>query len=880
MPDDALISDPGLHRKFLEYNRAFRINNSRVGCILVMVLVPFGATLDFFVYPGQWIFFLKLRMLCSLLTMGIWWALSKTWGQRHYRLLGMSWFMLPTFFISLFIFYTEGVLSPYYAGLNLVLIGVTWVAQMDVVESVIAVVLTLVMYTLACWGKGSISSALLFNNYYFIVLTGIIVVTGSYYLNKLRYREYILRFALDQSKADLENSNTKLIELDRAKSNFFANISHELRTPLTLLIGPLDRLRVRENPPSQEERAEMLDIMYQNAMRLLRLINDLLTLVRMDSGKMEVRPERVELEPFIEGICRSVSAMAREKDIALSWEIRCDREGFVALDRDKVEKILLNLLFNAFKFTPESGRVRVTAVGEEGRVELAVHDTGTGMSEEDVSRVFERFWQAESSSNRRFQGVGLGLAMVRDLARLHGGEVRVKSRLGVGTSMQVTLDASMELASPEEHLDTGSEPAASQDWLGQLYRRAEFFPAHVRGAARQEQDPEARDGGPEKPLILVADDEPEMMRFLRSQLKSRFRLHEASDGLQAVGLAEKNRYQLILLDFMMPHLDGVEVVKRLRDMPEHRSVPVIILTARADEDSKIHALEAGATDFLSKPFASTELLVRCRNLAAAYELQQEFENKTRRLEEAMKLIKETEMQMVQQAKMASLGQLSAGLLHEINNPLNFATTALFLLKKRMLQPETPADALEKPMKDLQDGIRRVADIVSSLREFTHPDAKRFEAVDLNEVTTQAVRFVQIQKSEILLEMQVEVGCRIQGNANQLIHLCINLLQNAADSLREKGGAGKRIGIVGKREGGEVVLIVEDNGKGMSEEVRTRIFEAFFTTKKVGQGVGLGLSICHRIVEQHGGAIEVESLENEWCRFKLRFPALERTKTKT
>jgi signal transduction histidine kinase len=877
MPEAEISSNEGLRKKFLEYNQGFRIANSRVGCILVIVLVPFGALLDWFVYPNEVAFFFLLRMLCSLVTLGIWWALKQPWSHPYYRLWGMAWFVQPTFFICLMIYFTEGVKSPYYAGLNLVLIGVTWVAQMDAIESLIAVLLTLLMYGLACWGQGSYSLALLFNNLYFISLTGVIVVTGGYYLNKLRYREYVLRFALDQSKADLESSNAKLIELDKAKSNFFANISHELRTPLTLLIGPLDRMRVRENPPDPAEREEMLDIMYQNAMRLLRLINDLLALVRMDSGKMQLRPERMELRPFIEGICRSVSAMAEEKKIDLQWEVRSEGDGHVVLDRDKVEKILLNLVFNAFKFTPEGGRVGIRALQEGGRLELVVRDTGKGMTQEEVSRVFERFWQAESASNRRFQGVGLGLALVRELAHLHGGEVKVESQAGVGTSMQVTLDVSMAPMPPEEHLAEETAATGSGDWLGQLYRRAEFFPAHVRGSAPQNGAAEAAES--ELPLVLVADDEPEMMRFLRSQLKGKFQLHEAADGRQAVELAEKNRYQLILLDFMMPHLDGVEVVRRLRAMPEHRSVPVIILTARADEDSKIHALEAGATDFLSKPFASTELLVRCRNLSSAYELQREFEDRTRRLEEAMRLIKETETQMVQQAKMASLGQLSAGLLHEINNPLNFATTALFLLKKRMGQNGAAPESLEKPMKDLQDGIRRVADIVSSLREFTHPDAKLFETVDLSEVVGQAVRFVQIKSSEIRLQMEIAPECRIHGNANQLIHLCINLLQNAVDSLKEKNGDGQRIAITGRMDNGRIALVFEDNGKGMSEEVRKRVFEAFFTTKKVGQGVGLGLSICHRIVEQHGGSIEVESLENEWCRFTLHFPPIERMQPK-
>lgn len=883
-PEESSSPASELRQRFTDYNESFRIANSKVGCLLVVVLMPFGALLDYFVYPEELGFFFQLRIICSAIVLGIWWAFTQPISKRWYRFLGIFWFTQPSLFIALMIYFTEGVFSPYYAGLNLVLVALSWVAQVDFVESLISVALTLLMYGAACFFHGAESLSLLVNNLYFIVLTGVIVVTGSYFLNRMRYREFTLRDELDANRKELEASNRKLVEIDKAKSNFFANISHELRTPLTLLIGPLDRMCRPNGDLSEAERRELLDIMQQNAMRLMRLINDLLNLVRLDSGALKLKPSSVELRPYLEGICRSFYPMAKERRLEFTWEISESEEPSVNLDRDKVEKILLNLLFNAIKFTQPGGKIVLRARRDGKLLRIEVADTGQGIAPEELASIFDRFWQSEMSSNRRYQGVGIGLALVKDLAQLHGGKVSAESTVGEGTSMHVCLDATLPVE-PIEFEAPGGKQGVDTKWLEQLYRRADFFPSQgevkrvepaegetiVPGSPRTEDAAETV-AEADLPGILVADDEPEMMRFLRSQLRGRYRIDEARDGAEALEIAAKKRHHLILLDFMMPRVDGIEATRRLREMPSHRGVPIVILTARADEESKFQALDAGATDFLTKPFSSTELLARCRNLASVYEMQQQIEDRTVRLEKALELIKQTETQMVQQAKMASLGQLSAGLLHEVNNPLNFATTSIHLIKKRLSRsPHPEPELLEKPLVDLHDGIRRVSEIVSSLREFTHPDTTRFERVDLNASLTNAIRFVQIPVSEITLTQDLEGEAMIRGNQNQLVHLFINLLQNSVDSLREKGGSGLEIKVRCSVDTERVHLSFEDNGMGIAKEELARIFDAFFTTKKVGQGVGLGLSICHRIIQQHDGTVAVDSEAGEWCRFSMTFP---------
>lgn len=863
--------EEAIKTSFFEYNRVVRIASAKTFSMLVIVLMPLGVTLDYFVYPKELKMFLLLRVICSLLACGLWALLGTQFGTRHFRLMGMGCFILPSLFITLMLYLEEGISSPYYAGLNLVLIAVAWAGQVEFVETIIATFLTLLMYGIACFLHGGGSTWEYFNNFYFISLSGIIVITGSYFLNRLRFREFALRAELDGSRRQLEESHSKLVELDRAKTSFFANISHELRTPLTLLIGPLEKLRHGNISSMAPEHGALLDIMFNNAMRLLRLINELLDLVRLDSGVMKVGRSKVAIASFLQGIANSVSHMAVQRDLEFTTILPEAPESEVFIDRDKVEKIVLNLLFNSFKFTPEGGKVQMKADLDGKWLTLTVSDTGKGISSADLPRIFDRFWQAEASATRQYQGVGIGLALVKEFAEAHGGSVSVESKLSEGTTIQVVVDASGEDPSP---LAADSTPAetnneAPPEWVIQLYRRAELFPAQVP-EANESTTASAPPEDASKPRVLVADDEPEMRRFLASQLSEVYNLREARNGSEALSLAQETDFTLILLDLMMPGIDGITLTRQLRENPRTASVPIIILTARADDGSKMQALEAGVTDFLTKPFATSELVARCRNLLLQTQLQQNLARKSRELEAALEQIKTTEAQLVHQAKMASLGQLSSGLMHEINNPLNFANTASFLLKKRLQKiPVEDRESLEAPLKDLQEGIARVAGIISGLRSFIHPDTSNFTQVSLKEVVESAIRFVQIPTPEIDLQVDIPADLKAWANGNQLIHLLINLLQNSVDSLREKGAPEKRIKITGSLQSGRVVLTCEDNGKGIKAADQDKVFDAFFTTKPVGSGMGLGLNICYRIIQNHLGEIKFESQENEYCRIVIK-----------
>jgi signal transduction histidine kinase len=791
-------------------------------------------------------------------------VLGTNFGRKHYRLQGILILLAPSATIAWMIFVTQGAASPYYAGLILVLLMLAVVLDWTFWQSVACVVLVLLLYVAACLSSVTASNLGIFiNNLFFLVSTDVTIIIGAFFHSDIRIREFILRCQIDKNRHELEETNRKLVELDRIKTRFFANISHELRTPLTLMLSSLETLLQR------------FATMQANGMKLLKLINDLLDLIRLEAGRMEIKNEPLEVTDFIKGLASAVRQMAEDKHIKL--ETYTDlRLGVVATDHDKLEKIVTNLLFNALKFTPDGGRVELRAEKQDDKFALIVSDTGIGIAEKSLSFVFDRFWQADSSAQRKYQGVGIGLALVKELTEMMRGTVAVDSQEGKGTAFTVRLPYQKAELPPKSRLSAPAETgaAAPEEWLTNLYRRAEFFPAMAafRGAAR----PVELGKRGRRPVVLLADDEPDMRRCLRSQLDENYDVLEAVDGVQALEKTTQFLPDIILLDVMMPEMDGLGVCRELRKREDTAGIPIIMLTARADEETKFNALALGANDFLAKPFSSTELRARIKNLIESHDFQHKLSTQNLALTNTIEQLKETETQLVQSEKLSSLGRMSAGIIHEINNPLNFAITALFALRNRSkhLQPKERVE-YEEILNDAEEGIKRVQNIVSDLRVFTHPEAGPRELVNVAEAVNTSLRFLAGEwKDKVRIEQKLAEGQIVWANRNKLVHVLVNLLQNSLDAMRDKKFENEEptIWIEGRAEGERGLIVIRDNGMGIRKENLEKIFDPFFTTKEIGEGMGLGLSICHRIVRGYGGRISVKTEAGRFCEFTLDFPA--------
>jgi signal transduction histidine kinase len=891
MPDTAIASDTSFMEAFTTHERRQRIYTGKIACLLVVALMPVGACLDYFVSPREFGFFFILRLATSALACGLFYLHTTRFGQNHYRLLGVPIALLPATCIILMMFYTQpvsGAASPYYAGLNLIVLAASVVVRYNRIESVVAIGCIFLMYFLTCIG-GIAPFSMFVNNCYFLSLTGFIVVVGNHFFTQLRIQEFTLRYQLDQNKREIEEANRKLVELDKLKGRFFANVSHEMRTPLTLLISPLESLMKRFEGGPDTNTNELLDTMRNNSMRLLKLINDLLDLVRVESGRMDIKSELLGVVDFFKGLSSAIRQVAAEKKIQVITHVD-ESLGSILTDRDKLEKILLNLLFNALKFTPSGGRIELQAQKKGEEVLLSVSDTGIGIAEKSLPFVFDRFWQADNSSRRKFQGVGIGLSLVKELSEMMGGGVSVTSTEGKGTTFTVRLPykKAPEVEAVPAQGDAQLAPAAkeagtgSEEWLANLYRRAELFPGAASRQAPKEgiaSRPNALSG--RKPVALIADDEPDMQHFLRSELQQDYDLIEATDGVQALEKTELFMPDVVLLDMMMPEMDGLDVCKELRSREATAGIPIILLTARADEETKFDALQMGANDFLAKPFSATELHARIKNLVDSHDYQRKLSKQNHALTSAIEQIKETETQLVQSEKLASLGRMSAGIIHEINNPLNFATTGLFALRNKTKNlPEAQRAEYEEIINDAEEGLKRVRNIVSDLRVFTHPETGPPETVDVTEAVTASLRFLATEwKGKVRIENKIIPGQVAQATRNKMVHILVNLLQNSLDAMADKKFEGEEptISIEGRIEEGKSVIVVRDNGTGIEQKNLNKIFDPFFTTKEVGEGMGLGLSICHRIVRGYGGHINVRSEVGRFCEFIIDFPEKPRSR---
>ncbi len=398
-----------------------------------------------------------------------------------------------------------------------------------------------------------------------------------------------------------------LAELDRAKTVFFSNVSHEFRTPLTLLLGPVEDLLADPDSSAKLEHRHMLQVVHRSGLRLQRLVNTLLDFSRIEAGRMQASYVATDLAAFTADLASTFrSAMERA---GLQFIVDCEPlTQPVYVDRDMWEKVVLNLLSNAFKYTLD-GSVSVKLEEHDKKVELSVTDTGAGIPDHELPRLFERFHRVEHTRGRTHEGTGIGLALVNELAKLHRGEVSVRSSLGHGTTFTVSLDfgtAHLPANRIETRKDLGS---ASEDTNAYVEEALRWLPETI-STPRDAGEIEGRNASQARSRVLLADDNTDMRDYIRRLLEKRYEVVAVSNGSEALSAALANPPDLILSDVMMPELDGFGLLKSLRADERTKTLPIILLSAKAGEESYVEGLDAGADDYLFKPFTARELLAR------------------------------------------------------------------------------------------------------------------------------------------------------------------------------------------------------------------------------------------------------------------------------
>ncbi len=457
--------------------------------------------------------------------------------------------------------------------------------------------------------------------YELFLRTGLIAFTGLMLIQLTEILSQSLSKVYERS-IQHRKAKEEMAELTRLKTDFFANVSHEFRTPITLTLGPLEAaLRGRYGEVGEELRNQ-LGIMTRNQQRLLALINQILDVSKLEAGAIELKAARIaDFNRFVQDRLEGFRPTAEARKIQLKSSFDSLVPGMeIYIDREKFDKILLNLLSNSLKFTKQ-GYIEVTTEVQGDRLVTRVSDTGIGIKESELPHVFERFRQADGSTTREFAGTGLGLALVKEFAKLHGGDVSVRSRYGEGTTFEVVIPVGKSHLSPKSIVEFDEEESGA--------------PAMPAAAAPQEPDTpsdcaalnlEAEQGrDPEQPTIVCAEDNPELRYFLRDLLMDAYNVYVGANGKEGLELAKKHHPDLILSDLMMPVMSGIDFCRKVREDPALRPIPFVLLTARSMASSKLEGLEGGADDYLTKPFSETELLARVKNLIALRQQQVKLE---------------------------------------------------------------------------------------------------------------------------------------------------------------------------------------------------------------------------------------------------------------
>ncbi len=868
-------NSPRLIQDYDNFRRNLLIQRAKIATLICICAVPLGILLDYFIYPQFLKTFLLIRIGCELVIILIGGLLLTKFSSRWSRLFGCLWVVPMIAYDALMIALSDGFQSPYYIGIATVIIGGCLLLPWNLIECAWSCLTAFLFFLISGLThfyfiratNDPYNFGLVVINIFFLGLFFAICLISSHFAERLRFHDFRLQFELDQQRGELERSYQQLTELDQVKNKFFANISHELRTPLTLILSPLDALRTRLRDTLNHQDQETLQLMYDNALRLYALIDDLLDLVRLEQGKMKYKIEPIKLRELLPGLTSAIRAMAESHGIRVSINLPEDAADSLQIhgDRRQIEKVFLNLFFNAIKFTPKGGVITVTAARIENEISVTVQDTGIGISESDLKFIFQRFWQVDGTHTRHYQGTGIGLALVKEIIDLHHGKIAVKSTLGQGTSFIITLtDTPMS----DDEID--DPPADETKRMRKIVDQAVVQPARRDIPVPSVMPPSTT--GEYRHKLLIVDDEPDMQKYLQYELSPLYDLMIAPDGEIGFELTQKNQPEIILLDFMLPKIDGITLCRKIKNNPHILPTKIILLTAKVDDQTKLDALNAQVDDFITKPFSIVELKIRLKNMMLASQLERQLHLTVISLNQTLVELREKENQLLQSGRLSALGSMAAGIMHEINNPLNYNLMAVSYLLRKL--KDADPDIVES-ITDIESGLRRIQNIIKDLKGFAYGGENTAK-----EEITPGDMFNVMQKllseqltTEVQLQLDIDDHSVLYGNKNQLIQLLVNLVQNAVQATAENPAAGKSrmIRITMKPTPTHYLLAVWDNGKGISAGTRAKIFDPFFTTKSQGQGMGLGLSISHTIVKNHSGEIEVKSVEGVDTEFIVKLP---------
>ena len=784
-----------------------------------------------------------------------------------------------------------------------------------------------------------------------------------------------------------------LAEIDKAKTIFFSNISHEFRTPLTLLLGPIEDA-INDKTTTTENKKRM-DVAYRNALRMQKLVNTLLEFSRIESGRVEGRFSLVDLCSFTKDLVSVFRSAIEKAGMELKFECGEIHDN-VYVDTDMWEKIVLNLVSNAFKYSKQGTiTIHVTQAGNDA--ELKVSDTGIGIPQDQLDKIFERFHRVENVDGRSQEGTGIGLAMVKELVRLHSGTISVNSHPGVGSTFTVKIPVGKEHL-PQEKIYTDAESFISKNSMAYVEEALKWIPGSDEQIQVSEGDQSStnaihRNG---KVRILLADDNADMRDYVKRLLDNQMDVITAEDGEDAFNKLIQYQPELVLSDIMMPRLDGFGLLERIRKHEKFKNIPVIFLSARAGEEATVEGLNAGADDYLVKPFSSKELIATVtanikisrsrlsaqRNLEALFQqapipiaifygptyitrvvndealalwgkskeevmnrpvaeafpeiaeqgiialldgvyetgtpfvakemhvvlfrnqkadqlyinfVYSPFRNEMGKIEGIIAAGIEVTDQVIARTKIEDIVKERTMQLNETNNSLQqsnndlqqFAHVASHDMKEPLRKIRTFTGRLiDDPQTSFSDkgrmyidkvnsSVDRMFNMIEGVLNYSTINAMEqvMEKVDLNKIIENIKTDLELpiaNKSASIYYNNLPV---IEGASVLLYQMFYNLINNSLKFSIEGKPVEINISSSLKKEDEMTEIRIRDNGIGFEQEFAEKIFNSFtrLNPKDRFEGTGLGLSLCLRIAQRHGGSISAVSEPGKGAEFILLLP---------
>lgn len=794
------------------------IERLRLALKVGAVIYPGFGIADWIVVPHLAPTFTIIRAVALAILLVTLWLTHAAWGKRHVLSLCLMIPWVGVWGVVAMTVMLGGFTSTYHIGILLICFFAALFFPWSPRASLLYVGVVIVSYfgaNLSVYGPTP-SEKVGENSGAFILVAALVyfaAVTGE----RSRRQDLELRM-------ELENANEALKELDRAKSRFFANISHELRTPLTLILQGLRELS------KKGIGEEVVQIGLRNAGHLLRLIDDLLLLQRLEQARVIPQKQSVDAAAVIRAAAANFDTPAA--GLALAFE-GTDEPLAAEVDPEHLRTIVYNLLSNAAKY----GREKQTAVNIELKTEgaqllLRVSDHGMGIPADKLESVFERFTQVDDAATRSREGAGIGLALIRELVELHGGSVQVESVEGEGSCFEVRLP--LGSPDPKRLVATQTEevlPTIAVD--GTL---------HAHAAADSTG-----------PLVLIAEDNRELLYFLERQLAGKYRVQCAENGEEAWRILQESAPDLLITDLMMPGMSGAALIEKTRARTDGPRIPVMVVTARAGSEARTEMLDAGADDYLVKPFSEEELLARVRNLLEAYQQERELSRLNQSLEEQVAAQTHELREMagvltdVQEAERARIA-------HDIHDEMGQLLSALRMELHVLEQATQKPEHLEQ--------IRRIEHLIQKVQHSSRDVIFRLRPKALDEIglgpalTSLVDQLARYQITVDPFAIEIEPGVVPPTVASAVFRVTQEALTNV---VRHSGA--RRVGISCEAEGGCLYLAIRDDGKG---------FPAYADADWKSFG-GWGLLGIRERVRLTGGQLSLDSIPGRGTSLEVQIP---------